>query len=187
MSEEKPRKRLTSGDRVGKYEVLEYIPSGGMGTVYKARDVDLDRVVALKVLPPSTAAQPKMRDRFQREARAAARLQHENIVTVYEFGEQNGLFFLAMEYVQGVDLQDYIEKRSKLSPEEARQIILQAARALAAAHEQKIVHRDIKPSNFLLTRKDGRVIVKLTDMGLAIQPSDEEHRLTREGTTVGTI
>src|SRR5947199_719427 len=156
MSEEVAKKRLSKGDRVGKYEILELIASGGMGTVYKARDVDLDRVVALKVLPPSTAAQPKMLDRFRREARAGARLHHENIVTIYEFSQQDGVWFLAMEYVPGVDLQDYIEKRAKLPAEEARQIILQAARALAHAHDQKIVHRDVKPSNFLLTRKDGR-------------------------------
>lgn len=187
MSEDAAKKRLNKGDRVGKYEVVEHIASGGMGTVYKVRDVELDRIVALKVLPASTAAKPKMLDRFRREARAAARLHHENIVTVYEFGERDGVFLLAMEYVPGVDLQDYIEKRAKLPPEEARQIILQAARALAHAHEQKIVHRDVKPSNFLLTRKDGRLLVKLTDMGLAIQPDEEEYRLTREGTTVGTI
>ncbi len=187
MSEDTAKKRLNQGDRVGKYEILELVAKGGMGTVYKARDLELDRVVALKVLPPFTAAQPKMLDRFRREARAAARLHHENIVTVYEFGERDGVFLLAMEYVPGVDLQDYIEKRSKLPPEEARQIILQATRALAHAHDQKIVHRDVKPSNFLLTRKDGRLVVKLTDMGLAIQPDEDEYRLTREGTTVGTV
>jgi serine/threonine-protein kinase len=187
MSEELASKRLSPGDRLGKYEVLEYIASGGMGTVYKARDADLDRVVALKVLSPATARQPKMLDRFRREARAAARLQHENIVAIYEFGEQAGVYFLALEYVPGVDLQEYIEKRRALPPDEARQIILQATRALAHAHEQRIVHRDVKPSNFLLTRREGRLIVKLTDMGLAIQPSDEEFRLTREGTTVGTV
>src|SRR6516162_4251146 len=86
MSEETPKKRLKPGDRVGKYEVLEFIASGGMGTVYKARDVDLDRVVALKVLPASLAKQAKTLDRFRREARAAARLHHENIVAIYEFG-----------------------------------------------------------------------------------------------------
>lgn len=187
MFEEVVNKRLIHGDRVGKYEVLEYLASGGMGAVYKARDVDLGRVVALKILPSVMARQPKMLDRFRREARAAARLQHENIVAIYECGEHDGVFFLALEYVPGIDLQNYIEKRRKLPPDEARQIILQAARALAHAHEQKIVHRDVKPSNFLLTRKDGRLIVKLTDLGLAIHPSDEEFRLTREGTTVGTV
>ncbi len=187
MSEEIVNKRLSKGDRIGKYEVLEFVASGGMGTVYKGRDVDLDRVVALKVLPAATAKQPKMLDRFRREARAAARLHHENIVAIYEFGEQDGVFFLALEYVAGIDLQEYIDKRRKLPPAEALQIVLQAARALAHAHEQKVVHRNVKPSNFLLTRKDGRLVVKLTDLGLALHPSDEEFRLTREGTTVGTI
>src|SRR5438105_4734453 len=140
MFEEVVSKRLGKGDRVGKYEVIEYIASGGMGAVYKARDVALDRVVALKILPPALAKQPKMLDRFRREARAAARLNHENIVAIYEFGGHGELYFLAMEFVPGVDLQDYIEKRKKLPPEEARQIVLQAARALAHAHEQQIVH-----------------------------------------------
>jgi serine/threonine-protein kinase len=187
MSEEIVNKRLAKGDRLGKYEVLEFVASGGMGTVYKARDADLDRVVALKVLPRSLANQPKMLDRFRREARSAARLHHENIVAIHGFGDQDGLFYLALEYIPGIDLQEYVEKRHHLPPEEARQIILQATRALAHSHEQQVVHRDVKPSNFLLTRKDGKLIVKLIDLGLAIHPSDEEFRLTREGTTVGTV
>jgi serine/threonine-protein kinase len=187
MSEEVVNKRLSPGDRIGKYEILEFVASGGMGAVYKARDVDLDRIVALKVLPPATALQPKMLDRFRREARVAARLHHENIVTIYEFSEKDGMYFLALEYVPGVDLQEYVEKRQKLPPDEAREIVLQAARALAHSHEQQVVHRDVKPSNFLLTRKDGRLIVKLTDLGLALHPSDGEYRITREGTTVGTV
>jgi serine/threonine protein kinase len=191
MSEEVFGKRLSIGDRVGKYEVLKYIASGGMGTVYKARDVQSERVVALKILPPTLSKQPKMLSRFQREARAAARLDHENIVALYEFGEHAGLHFMALEYVAGIDLQGYIENRRKrnqdVPPEEARQIVLQAARALNHAHEQKIVHRDVKPSNFLLTRKDGQLVVKLADLGLAIQTSDDEFRLTRVGTTVGTV
>jgi serine/threonine-protein kinase len=187
MSEEATNRRLNPGERLGKYEILEFVASGGMGRVYKARDVDLDRVVALKVLPPATALQPKMLDRFRREARVAARLHHENIVAIYEFSEKDGMYFLALEYVPGVDLQEYVDKRKKLPPDEAREIILQAARALVHAHEQQVVHRDVKPSNFLLTRKDGRVIVKLTDLGLALHPSDGEYRITREGTTVGTV
>jgi serine/threonine-protein kinase len=191
MSEDVISKRLSSGDRVGKYEVLKYIASGGMGAVYKARDVDSDRVVALKILPATMGKQPKMLERFHREARAASRLDHENIVALYEVGEHAGVHFLALEYVAGVDLQAYIENRHKrnqdVPPDEARQIVLQAARALNHAHEHQIVHRDVKPSNFLLTRKDGQLVVKLTDLGLAIQTSDEEFRLTREGTTVGTV
>ncbi len=187
MSEDTGKQRLKKGDRLGKYEVMEYLASGGMATVYKAQDTELGRVVALKILSARLARQPKMLDRFRREARAAAGLRHENIVELYEFGESDGAPFLAMEYVPGVDLQNYVEKRKKLPPDEARQIILQATRALAHAHAQQIVHRDVKPSNFLLTRKDGRLVVKLTDMGLAMGPGDEECRLTRVGTTVGTV
>src|SRR5947209_20581610 len=103
MSEDTIKKRLNPGDRIGKYEIVEHVATGGMGTVYKARDLELKRIVALKVLSAATAKRPKMIDRFRREARAAARLDHENIVTIYEFGEENGVFFLAMEFVPGID------------------------------------------------------------------------------------
>src|SRR3954470_15843569 len=96
---EEPTVRLDPHQRIGKYEILEFIANGGMGTVYKARDVDLDRPVALKILTAALAKQPVMIDRFRREARTAARLQHENIVPIYEFGEHQGTFFLALEYV----------------------------------------------------------------------------------------
>src|ERR1700722_4789886 len=134
MSEDVVNKRLSSGDRVGKYEVLKYLASGGMGAVYKARDVESDRLVALKILPATMARQPKVLDRFRREARAAARLDHENIAALYEGGEHAGVHYLALEYVAGVDLQAYIDNRRKrnqdVPPDEARQIVLQAARAL---------------------------------------------------------
>src|SRR2546422_5835293 len=91
------------GLRIGKYEVLSHIASGGMGAVYKARDVDLDRLVALKVLAPELAVKPAMLERFHREARSAAKLRHENIVSLYEFNEANGTHFLAMEFVDGID------------------------------------------------------------------------------------
>src|SRR5262245_3374452 len=143
--------------RIGKYEILKHIASGGMGAIYKALDTDLGRQVALKVLPPEMAAKPAMLKRFQREARSAARLRHENIVTIYDVGEAAGTYFLALEFVDGIDLHDYICRRGKLKPELARQILVQATRALAHAHEQGIVHRDIKPSNLLITQKDGQL------------------------------
>jgi serine/threonine-protein kinase len=159
-----------------------------MGAVYKARDVELRRDVALKILSPEMALKPGLLERFRREAIHAARLRHENIVAIYEYGETGDTRFLALEYVEGIDLGEYIERKGKLDPEEARIITLQAARALAHAHSQGIIHRDIKPSNFLIARPEGGIVVKLTDLGLARRESDDEDfRVTRAGTTVGTI
>lgn len=175
-------------ERLGKYEILGHIATGGMGIVYKARDVALDRLVALKTLPRNLAKQTTTLVRFGREARAAARLKHENIVAIFDVGEDQGTHFIALEFIEGIDLQDHITHQGKLDPEEARQIMIQAARALVHAHEHGIVHRDIKPSNFLLVRRDNRLLVKLTDFGLAMRhENDAEYRITRDKTTVGTV
>jgi serine/threonine protein kinase len=179
--------RLSPGTRLGKYKVLAHIATGGMGTVYKASDEDLRRVVALKVLDASLAEKPNTLERFRREARHAARLTHKNIVTLYEYGQANGRHFLALEFVDGIDLYDYIERKGRLSPEESRRILVQAVKALDHAFQQGITHRDIKPSNFLLTRDRDRMRVKLTDMGLARKADEEEFRVTRAGSTVGTV
>jgi serine/threonine protein kinase len=173
--------------RIGKYEVLAHIATGGMGAVYKARDTELGRIVALKIIPPDTAGKPAALERFRREARSAAKLRHENIVTLYEFGEARGVYFLALEYVDGIDLQAYIERKGRLKPDKARRILVQAARALDHAHKQGVVHRDVKPSNFLITRRDSGLLVKLTDLGLAREASEDEFRVTRVGSTVGSI
>jgi len=173
--------------RLGKYEIVNHIASGGMGSVYKAVDTKLGRPVALKVLPAELAANPVMIERFHREAKSAARFTHENIVTLLDDGEFEGTHFLVMEFIDGVDLGHFIERKGKLDPEEARRILIQAARALDHAHQQGVVHRDIKPANFLLTKKDGKLLVKLTDMGLARKVNEKEFRVTRDGTTVGTI
>ncbi len=173
--------------RIGKYEILKHIATGGMGAVYKARDTEEDREVALKVLTAEMAAKPAMLVRFKREAEHASKLRHDNVVNIYEFGESNGTFYMAMEFVEGIDLHEYITRKGKVSPEASRQIMIQAARALDHAHLNNIVHRDIKPSNFLLARKNGKIVVKLTDLGLARNASNEEFRVTRAGTTVGTV
>ncbi len=180
----KPTRRKV---RMGKYEVSQHIATGGMGAVYKARDTEKNRDVAIKILPAETANDDKMIERFKREARSASRLHHDNIVHIYEFGEVRGTWFLAMEYVDGVDLYDYVKKHGVMDPEEARQIILQCARALRHANDQKIVHRDIKPSNILLMRRSNRFVAKLTDFGLAREADVNEFRVTRDGHTVGTI
>ncbi len=178
------------GDRsvkIGPYEVIKRIGAGGMGTVYLATDTDLGRKVALKVLPGDLGNRAEAIERFRQEAQHAARLRHENIVTIYGCGEHKGLHYLAMEYVEGCNLHEYIERRGKLAPEDARILMLQAAKALASAHEQNIVHRDIKPSNFLLAAEGGRPVVKLTDFGLARTVDDLDGKITRSGTTVGTV
>jgi predicted Ser/Thr protein kinase len=144
-------------------EILAFIGKGGMGAVYKARQPALDRIVALKILPPQTAAGAGFIERFNREARALARLNHPNIVAVYEFGQVNGLPFFIMEFVDGLNLRE-LERAGKLSPREALQIVPQICEALQFAHDEGIVHRDIKPENILLDKK-GRV--KIADFGIA--------------------
>src|SRR5262249_5938942 len=137
------------------------------GTVYKAMDVELQRAVALKLLAPRLASKPEVVARFRSEARAAARLRHENIVGVYEFGEINGAYYLAMEFIDGHDLHELVRRKQRLDPAEAREYLLQATRALDHAHRQGLVHRDIKPPNFLVTQHEGKPLLKLTDFGLA--------------------
>ena len=187
MATDPPAKKPHRALRIGKYEVLKHVATGGMGAVYKARDTELDRIVALKVLAGSLAENPAAIERFGREARAAARLRHENIVNVYDFGQVSGTFFIALEFVEGTDLDRHIKAHGKLDLAEARDIAIQATRALDHAHEQGLVHRDIKPSNFLITHKDGRLLVKMSDFGLVRQDSTQEARVTRDGTTVGTV
>jgi serine/threonine protein kinase len=144
-------------------DILEFVGQGGMGAVYKARQKELDRVVALKILPPDIGKDPAFAERFMREARALAKLNHPGIVTIYDFGRANGLYFFLMEYVDGVSLQQLLAN-SRVSTREALAIVPQICDALQFAHDQGIVHRDIKPENILLDRR-GRV--KVADFGLA--------------------
>ncbi|HRZ93678.1 MAG TPA: serine/threonine-protein kinase, partial [Candidatus Paceibacterota bacterium] len=136
-------------------EIVELLGQGGMGAVYKARQPGLDRWVALKILPPRAAGQAGFAQRFNREARALARLNHANIVAVYEFGQAGGMPYFVMEYVEGVTLRRLVEER-RLPPRDALRIVPQICEALQFAHEEGVVHRDIKPENILLDKK-GRV------------------------------
>ncbi|MDA0835334.1 MAG: serine/threonine-protein kinase [Planctomycetota bacterium] len=172
-------------NRLGKYEIKKKIGAGGMGAVYLAVDVELNRTVALKILPREKAQNPTLVKRFKAEGQAAALLRHENIVTVYEAGEADGYLYLALEYVEGTDVHNLVAKRGVLPVKRSIEIIRQLTWALQHSYEQNIVHRDLKPSNFLIKR-DGTV--KLTDMGLA-RSIDEtaETGITRAGTTVGTV
>jgi serine/threonine protein kinase len=178
---------LAPGTRVGRYEVVAHLASGGMGEVYRARDVELDRDVALKILGAQYVDNPLAVERFRREARNAARLAHKHIVTLYDWGQDGGTWFLALELIDGTDLHSYINARGRLRPPEAWVIIMQAAKALDHAFQQGIVHRDIKPSNFLISRRGRKIRVKLTDLGLSRALTDDAHRVTRDGTTVGTV
>lgn len=164
-------------------EILALIGKGGMGAVYKARQPALDRIVALKILPPKPGTSD-FEERFNREARTLAKLSHPNIVTVHEFGQVNGLPFLIMEFVDGMNLRQ-LQKSSRLSPREALQIIPQICDALQYAHDEGVVHRDIKPENVLIDRK-GRV--KIADFGLAklLDSDSDSFHLTREGQVMGT-
>src|SRR5258708_6047153 len=135
-----------AGRTIAHYEIVERIGEGGMGVVYKARDAHLDRLVALKVLPPARVADPERKRRFVLEARAASALNHPNIVTIHDVAEQDGTDFIVMELVSGRSLHELIQSKG-LTLRDALDYAIQVAGALAAAHAAGIVHRDIKPAN----------------------------------------
>lgn len=153
---------LRPGDTFRGLEVVEVIGQGGMGVVYKARQVDLDRIVAIKVLSPRLSSDPEFARRFNREAKTLARLNHPGVVQIFEFGREEELYFLVMEFVQGISLREMM--REKRAPEEALRIVPQLCEALEYAHGEGVVHRDIKPENILI---DVQGHVKITDFGLA--------------------
>ncbi len=165
-------------------EILELLGQGGMGAVYKARQPALDRLVALKILPPRSAADPGFAERFNREARALARLNHPNIVAVYDFGEAGGMPYFLMEYVEGSTLRQ-VERSYNLTPGNTLAIVMQICEALQFAHDEGVVHRDIKPENILLDRK-GRV--KIADFGIAkvLDQPPKDIALTDAKDVVGT-
>jgi tRNA A-37 threonylcarbamoyl transferase component Bud32 len=170
--------------RFPQLEVLECLGRGGMGVVYKARQPRLNRFVALKILAREKEQDPRFAERFTREAQALARLNHPNIVTIYDFGEADGLYYLLMEFADGLSLRQLLQTR-KLAPEEALVIVPAICEALHYAHQQGIVHRDIKPENILLD-KQGRV--KIADFGIAklLGGHGRAESLTGEQQVVGT-
>ena len=153
-------------------EILECPGRGGMGVVYKARQKTLNRFVALKLLAPERVREPKFAERFTREAQALAALNHPNIVTIYDFGQAGGFYYLLMEFVDGLNLRQLLRTR-KFTPEEALAIVPPLCDALQFAHDRGIVHRDIKPENLLLD-KEGRV--KVADFGIAKMLGGDEGR-----------
>ncbi|HUG93243.1 MAG TPA: serine/threonine-protein kinase [Planctomycetaceae bacterium] len=177
-------KRLFLGD----YILLERIGMGGMGFVYKAKHRFMSRVVAIKVLPEFAVRTAQNLKRFQREVRAAASLEHPNIVPAYDAGECGGSHFLVMQYIDGPNLKQRVDDVGPLNTAQAVDCLIQAARGLAYAHQKGVVHRDMKPSNLLLSR-DG--VIKILDMGLARLMEDlseeDEGRLTQPGQLLGTV
>ncbi|HSX78382.1 MAG TPA: serine/threonine-protein kinase, partial [Candidatus Saccharimonadia bacterium] len=154
---------LSSGTKLGPYEIQSLLGAGGMGEVYRAKDARLDRIVAIKVLPPSFSADRDRMQRFAQEARAAAALNHPNILSIFDIGDEQGSPYVVSELLEGETLRERL-RSGAVSTRKAIDYGLQVARGLAAAHEKGIVHRDLKPENLFVT-SDGRV--KILDFGLA--------------------
>src|SRR6476659_2034599 len=187
---------LPAGTRLGPYEIQAPLGAGGMGEVYRAHDTRLERTVAIKVLPEHLSSNPDAKHRFEREARAISSLNHPNICALYDIGNQDGVDFLVMEYLEGQTLAERLQKGA-LPIEHVLKIGIEIADALDKAHRQGIVHRDLKPGNIMLTKSG----VKLVDFGLAklaaVSPTGNSSvsilqtqagmNLTQEGTILGTF
>lgn len=176
------QKQRESERKIPGYEIMSELGRGGMGTVYRALQKSMSREVALKILSPRHARNRKFIDRFFREARAVAKLNHENIIAGIDVGEAGGLYYFAMEYVEGETVLEMINRKGALNEKRAIDIALQVARALEHAHLHSLVHRDIKPQNIIVTRKG---VAKLCDLGLAKMEDSEAH-ITRTGVSMGT-
>jgi serine/threonine-protein kinase len=169
--------------QVGGYELKKKIGEGGMGQVYAAYQPALDRKVAIKILPRELVDDPSMVRRFQREAKAAAELNHENVIPVYDFGRMGEEYYLVMEYVEGRNLEEILDRQGDIRPDIALKITKQVARALQHAHSHGITHRDMKPNNIMIT-KEGKA--KLADLGLAKRLDGNSGNITQTGVIVGT-
>ncbi|MDX6654401.1 MAG: hypothetical protein QOH18_1111 [Solirubrobacterales bacterium] len=177
---------LKVGDRLGDFEIVEVAGAGGMGVVYKARQRSLDRIVALKVIRDEIASEAEFRERFLREAKLAASVDHPHVVTVYDVGDEDGRLYLVMQWIDGSDLRQLLDSSGRLTPKRATSIGTQLAGALDALHGVSgLVHRDVKPANVLLREVAGEDHAYLTDFGIAKPPESIEN-LTRTGSTVGT-
>src|ERR1700736_388794 len=164
-----------------RFEVLQLLGQGGMGAVYKARDIELERLVALKLIRPDLASHPEILRRFKQELILAREVTHRNVIRIFDLGQAQGIKFITMEYVEGRDLRGLLHEKGKMAPEEAVPIILQMAAALEAAHHAGVVHRDLKPQN-AMSDKDGRVYV----MDFGIARSLEHQGMTQTAALMGT-
>jgi len=169
--------------RLGVYRVLKILGAGGMGVVFKAEDPGLQRLVAIKAMLPAIAASAAAKKRFLREARAAAAINHNHIVTIFQVGEDRGIPFLAMQFLEGESLDERLKRENTLPLAEVLRIGREMAEGMTAAHERGLIHRDIKPANTWLEGKKG--IVKILDFGLARSETDQAH-LTQSGAIIGT-
>jgi len=170
-----PKEVLTT---LGGYQVLKLLGRGGMGAVYLARQISLDRLVAVKVMLPKAAANPGFVARFTREAYAAAQMVHHNVVQIYDIGSANNTHYFSMEYVKGESLMDLARREGKLDPEQAVGYILQAARGLKYGHDLGMIHRDVKPDNLMINDQG---IVKVADLGLVKLADDASESAARDG------
>lgn len=177
---------LGPGTQIGGYRIEAMAGGGGMGTVYRATQLGLGRTVALKVIAAQFAADPGFRERFRRESRLAASLDHPNVVTVHKAGEDAGRPFVSMRFVEGPNLRQLLDSEGALSPARAVALVAQVAAALDAAHAAGLVHRDVKPSNILIERRAGTEFVYLTDFGLVKRIGDDPE-LTGSAGWVGSV
>ena len=178
---------IPPGGEIAGFKVMEEIGRGGMGVVYLAEETGLGRRVALKVISPAFASDEDFRSRFEREARLAASLDHPNVVPVFAAGSAEGVLYLSMRFVEGVDLRTLLVEGGPLNPATAAAICEQVGRALDAAHSRGLVHRDIKPANVLVTDPEGELHVYLSDFGLTKETSSGGASLTHTGAWVGTV
>jgi serine/threonine-protein kinase len=177
---------LKPGDKLGDFEIASIVGAGGMGVVYKARQQALERDVALKVIRDEIASEPEFRERFMREAKLAASVDHPHVVTVYDVGDEDGRLYLVMQWIDGTNLRQLLDSSGRLPPKRAIAIGTQLAGALDAVHAiSGLVHRDVKPANVLVREVAGNEHAYLTDFGIA-KPSEAAESLTRTGSTVGT-
>ena len=178
-----PASEVERGGRMGHYQLLRRLGSGGMGSVYEAEDTLLHRKVAIKVMRDNLPEESDARERFLREARAAAAVAHDHVVTVFQVGEENGTPYIAMQLLHGQTLEDRLERNPVVSLKETVRVGREIAEGLAAAHDKGLIHRDVKPSNVWLEAETGRV--KIVDFGLARATAEARH-LTQSGMIVGT-
>ncbi|MDZ4815379.1 MAG: protein kinase [Verrucomicrobiota bacterium] len=171
------------GVQFGVYEIQDTLGKGGMGCVYRARHTTLDRVVALKTLSGHLSQDADFVQRFMQEARAAARLNHPNIIQIYDFGQVDLIYYLAMEFVEGNSIGNFIKSSGRFSEADSILLMRQACASLACAHAAGVIHRDVKPDNFMLNLNGD---VKLCDLGLAKLTQNEDMSLTQTGTAMGT-
>ena len=178
---------LPTGSLVAGCRIEAIVGRGGMGVVYRATQLSLDRQVALKAIAPEFAGDVTFRERFKRESRIAASIEHPNVIPVYEAGEGEGVLYLIMRYVEGTDLRALIDgRKGGLEPERASRLVGQVAAALSAAHRRELIHRDVKPANVLIDPAEEREHAYLTDFGIA-RHSAATSGLTHTGAVIGTI